>query len=385
MLKQKRLVKFNCKHFAGNRPCFFHKEYLVNCEDCSYYQPVGKRLLIIKIASIGDVLRTTGLLRGLKEKYRDSHITWVTDKGAMPLFGNNDLVDTLLPNDSHLTLLTLATTRFDVAINLDAEPESGMLVTIVKAKKKYGYGYSKEGYIFPWNQQAEYWFQMGLSDTLKRANRMTYQQIMLGICQLEAQTSAKPIIIKNDHENRLTQQFRDKHGIRKGDTVIGLNTGAGKRWPLKKWPLENYVALINRMHASRCNLKIVLYGGPEERERNAEIKRNVSSEVIDSGCDNSIRETIAFLDVCDIVVTGDTLVMHMGIALNKHILLLLGPTSYHEIDLFGNGHKLTSNLDCLCCYKGDCNKTENCMNNISVGTVFEHIAAYLEKSGCSKS
>jgi len=343
------------------------------------------RILIIKVASTGDVLRTTGLLKALKVKYPSSNITWVTAEGALPFFENIDLVDTVLPADSNITLLSLQTTLFDVAINLDTDLESSMLMTLVNAVQKYGYGYSKHGYVYPCNPEAEYWFQMGLSDTIKKANTMTYQQIMSEMCELDTSVSAKPLINKSENENRTTRQFRDQHGITKDNLVVGLNTGASERWPLKKWTVKNYIALINRINESKYNIRIVLYGGPDEKKRNAEIKKNVSSALIDSGCSNSLREEIALLDASDILVTGDTLLMHMGIALDKYILLLLGPTSYHEIDLFGNGQKIASDLDCLCCYKGDCNKVTNCMNSISVPTVFDHIATYLERLVCSKS
>lgn len=371
-------IKYNCRHFKGSRPCFFHKKYNVQCDNCQYYEFIDKRILMIKVASQGDVLRTTGLLNAVKEKYQNSHITWITDTAALPLFENNNLVDSLLEADSSLTLLTLKTTIYDVVINLDADPESAMLATYASAEKKYGYGYSEKGYVFPFNKEAENWFLVGLSDPLKKANRKTYQQIMFEICDLDPSISARPVLKKSNYENTITQHFRNEHGISKYDIVIGMNTGAGRRWPLKRWTLEGYISLINRLLKCEDNMKIVLYGGPEEKEINAQIKK-VSSIIIDSGCNNSLREFIALLDACDILVTGDTLAMHIAIALNKYIILLLGPTSYHEISLFGSGVKITSDMNCLCCYKSDCDKIENCMNTIYDETVFKYITQYLER------
>ncbi|MDJ0818551.1 MAG: glycosyltransferase family 9 protein [Desulfobacterales bacterium] len=343
------------------------------------------RILIIKVGSTGDVLRTTGLLKAIKVKYPNSHITWITAKGAQDLLENNEMVDAVLATGSSHTLLTLQTTRYDLAINLDADRDSAMLVTYANAVTKCGYGYSNQGYVFPLNQAAHYWFQLGLSDTLKKANTKTYQRIMFEICNLDTSVSAQPVLIKSKAENRLTRQFRAKHGIGANDIVIGLNTGAGNRWPLKKWTIENYLALIAMLNNAQNRIKIVLYGGPGEKSRNIEIMQKAPADLIDSGCDNSLREEIALLDAADLLVTGDTLVMHMGIALNKYILLLLGPTSYHEIDLFGNGQKITSDLDCLCCYSGNCSRTENCMNSISAQTVYDHIINYIERAICSES
>jgi lipopolysaccharide heptosyltransferase III len=372
-------INYSCKHFKGNRPCDFHKMHQIECNNCIFCEPIDTRILIVKVGSIGDVLRTTGLLKAIKEKYPSSHITWITAESVLPFFENIDLVDSVKPYDNPFTLLYLQMTKFDVSINLDADIESSMLMALADSDKKFGYEYSKAGHVFPCNPEANNWFHMGLSDILKKANKKTYQQIMLEICRLDTTVSAKPLIYKNENENQLTEKFKEQHHITEDTIVIGLNTGAGERWPLKKWTIENYIGLIRKLDDSKYNTRIILYGGPEEKERNAEIQKHVSSEIIDSGCANSIRKEIALLDAADILVTGDTLLMHVGIALNKHIILLLGPTSYYEIDLFGNGQKITSEMPCLCCYKGDCDTDINCMNSISVDTVYDHIADYLER------
>lgn len=371
-------INYRCKHFKGNSPCDFHKIHQVQCNNCTFNELIKTRILIIKVGSIGDVLRTTGLLKPIKEKYPSSHITWITAESAIPFFNNIDLVDSVKPHDNLFTFLYLKMTKFDVSINLDAEIESSMLMALAHSEKKLGYEYLKDGHVYPCNQEATDWFHMGLSDILKKANRKTYQQIMLEICQLNTNLSTKPLINKNDNENQLTEQFKKQLHITEDTFVIGLNTGAGERWPLKKWTIENYIGLIRKLDDSKYKTKVILYGGPEEKERNTEIQRRISSDIINSGCSNSIRKEIALLDATDILVTGDTLLMHVGIALDKHIILILGPTSYYEIDLFGNGQKIVSEMNCLCCYKSDCDKDVNCMNSISVDTVYNHIANYLE-------
>ncbi len=104
----------DCRHFIGDRPCKFKRV----CEGCDLYDPMGKRILIVKLAAIGDVLRTTPLLTGLKKTYPRSHITWVVDKEAHPLLRNNALIDRLLVFDFSSTL-PLEVETFDRAIGLE--------------------------------------------------------------------------------------------------------------------------------------------------------------------------------------------------------------------------------------------------------------------------
>jgi heptosyltransferase II len=55
-----------------------------------------KRILIIKLGALGDVLRTTCILPGLKQMHKTSHISWLTDPSAKCLLKSNGLIDELL-------------------------------------------------------------------------------------------------------------------------------------------------------------------------------------------------------------------------------------------------------------------------------------------------
>ena len=64
-------LKSDCRYFIGEKPCKFKRL----CEGCGFYEPMGKRVLIVKLGATGDVLRTTLILKPLKEEYAPSHIT----------------------------------------------------------------------------------------------------------------------------------------------------------------------------------------------------------------------------------------------------------------------------------------------------------------------
>ncbi len=72
------ILKTDCRLFKGDRPCDPHKEKGVKCDHCNYYQPIKFKILIIKLDAVGDVLRTTSILKPLKKKYPDCFIVWCT-------------------------------------------------------------------------------------------------------------------------------------------------------------------------------------------------------------------------------------------------------------------------------------------------------------------
>src|SRR5687767_11828886 len=76
-------VNTDCIYFKGDIPCKPNKTEGYMCEGCPVYKPVSHRILIIKLGAIGDVIRTTPLLRKIKEVYPAAKITWLTHTPAI--------------------------------------------------------------------------------------------------------------------------------------------------------------------------------------------------------------------------------------------------------------------------------------------------------------
>jgi ADP-heptose:LPS heptosyltransferase len=105
----------------------------------------------------------------------------------------------------------------------------------------------------------------------------------------------------------------------------------------------------------------------------------VGNQVIDTGCDNSLENFCALLSLSDIFLTPDSLGMHLSTALDKITLVLVGPTSPWEIDVFGKGEVIYSNnLDCISCYLSTCDKKINCMNSLSAESIFTILEKYIK-------
>jgi len=370
------ILKLDCKYFPGDRPCLYNKRERMKCDDCPYYETEQMRILIIKLEAIGDVLRTTSILHGLKEKYPKSEITWITCQTAAPLFENNTLVDRLLVYESTETVLHIIVEEFDLVINLDSAPDSAVLASTAKGKEKIGYGFDTRGNVFPFNTEAIAWLEMGAFDDLKKKNTRSFQDLMLDICRLK--TSKKDIILElSEEELRFARSFAEKHGLVNHSFKIGLNTGASGRWQFKQWTLEGFEKLIQLL-LKQTNATILLYGGPSEKDRNEFLSNLQPTRVVNTGTDNSLRQFFALITLSDVFLTGDTLALHAATALKKKIIAFFGPTSAAEIDSY-NGQivKVQANLDCLVCYKTRCDFNPNCMNSITPEHIFSLIKAYI--------
>jgi len=358
------IIHADCRWYKTDRPCEPHKRGGAVCESCTSYDRISQRVLIVKLDATGDVLRTTSLLKPLRAAIPGAHVTWITRREAVEVLKPNSLIDEVVPLDAE-ALLLLQSHSFDLVINPDASIVSSRLATVARAKEKRGFVLGEQAGIRPLNEEAERWYRMGLNDALKKENQRTYQSILLGIAGVPA--AEHPIIWEvSPVEAAFAAAFAARHGLRDGELRIGLNTGAGGRWRWKKWTDEGHVELIRAVIAAYPDARVLLYGGPEERERNKALAQMAPGRLIDTGTENTLRQFGALVDVCDVMLTGDTMALHLASALRKRVVALFGPTSVAEIELYGRGTKVFAEaMPCLGCYLSDCDVRPSCMQRIS--------------------
>jgi ADP-heptose:LPS heptosyltransferase len=360
-----RDIAFDCRFFLGDRPCVWHKTTGVLCT-CDHYQKIEQRLLIIKLDAMGDVLRTTALLPALAEAHPRAAITWITRRESRPLLERNPYITEVL-NYGEDALVQLQARTFDRVINLDAGKISSALATVANAKQKDGFILDTRGCVQPTNAAARKWLEMGLFDDLKRRGTRTYQDLMLEIVGLRGAPN-RYVFELTDEERARGRTHLEQRGVDFARPVIGLNTGAGGRWQLKQWREEGYLELVERL-ARRHSAQFVLLGGPEERERHQLLIARSRVPLIDSGCDNPVRHFAAIVATCGLIVAGDTLAMHLSLALARRTIVLFGPTSAAEIEMYGLGEKVLPQMGCLACYKNTCDFVPNCMDLITTDMV----------------
>lgn len=341
-------------------------------------EPRAKKILVIKLGASGDVLRTTPILAGLKRKYPQSFITWLTRKESLDLLKNNHLISRLL-SYSPAALTRLKSEYFDTLISLDKEDEATTLAMEVSAKRKIGFGLdTKTGKLAPLNKESRYAYKLGICDELKfRVNKKTYPEIIFEMASLKYQRD-EYILNLGDNDKAYAKRLLSKIGLKPTDLIIGLNTGAGYRFANKAWTPDGFVELIRLIRAN-TRAKPLLLGGPQEVRRNAGILSRTGNLGYDAGCAHTLGQFAAIVNFCPLVVSGDTTAMHIAIALKKKVVALFGSTCVQEIELYGRGKKIFPDIKCRPCYKQECAKKINCMNSIRPVEVFQAIQGLLPR------
>lgn len=368
-------LKHDCRHVRWDRPCAPHKQRGKVCGTCDEYAPIRHRVLVVKLAATGDVLRTTAFLPAIHATWPGAKVTWLTRPSAAGLFAGNRLVDEVLTTDDAVTTARLASERFDVVLCPDADPDAAALAAFAQGKERRGYVRDAGGRVVALSPAAGRWLAMGLSDEQKKANRSTYQQLVAEVLGLAPALVQEPILEPSAADRAYAEQF---FASRPADRPwIGLNTGAGGRWAYKQWTHEHQRAFLRLCDAA--GWRVLLLGGPEEVQRHRDLlDAGLSCAVHDGGNHNSFGRFAALLERCRVVVTSDSLAVHVAAARKVPAVVLFGPTSLHEIELYGRGSKLApEGLDCLCCYLPRCDRTPHCQALITPERVVGEVRRWL--------
>jgi len=369
----KKDIKFDCINFDGARPCRFKTV----CHNCHFYKARKKRILIIKFASAGDVLRTTAILPAIRNKYPNNHLTWLVHHSAKDVLVDNRHIDRILIYNLE-ALCLLMVEEFDLVISLDKAKEAAALASLVKAGEKYGFGLDKSGVIYPFNKESEYAFSLGLDNNLKfRKNKLTYQETIFDIAKLKYKNE-RPQINLSKKEREFADHFLKDRKINKRETLIGINTGAGNTFANKFFKPNKIIALIKLLNKD-MNAKIVLFGGPGEEEINKYISKACGKGAINAGCRHNIKTFSALINRCSVVVSADTLALHIAVSLKVPVVALFGPTCPEEINLYKKGIKIVSDISCAPCYKKECSREITCMDRIGLNRIKEALKHILGK------
>ncbi len=339
------MIKWNkkCRFFNEKYACdTLSTENYKSCEECKFAQEYSKKILIIKLGEMGDVLRTTCILPALKKKYGpDILVYWMTNPESVDLLKNNPLVDKVLAYNPE-NILRIQQEEFDILFALEIDTPATLLANLVKANEKLGYFFDN-GTTSYFNEFAEPYLETAFLNHVKIKNRKTYQQLTIEACELESYYSKeRPVFNLTNKEIEFSEKFKLQNNLSDNDKIIGINIGSSDRW-VKFWNNEKIKQLIRRLQGN----KIIILAGPNEIEKQENLIKEMKEQgisLMSNDPNNSLREFASVVNICDTIICGDTMALHLASALNKKIISLFFSTPDWEIEDYDNLKKLTSPL-----------------------------------------
>lgn len=367
----------SCKRFTGYKPCYpDHNCWTDGCKDNI---PIGKKILIINLDAMGDVLMTTAQLPALKRKFPESTIYWITLKIAAPLLYHNQYIDFVMEyNFESISILNQI--EFDYVMNVDKSQRSCALLNSINARNKLGFGLNKDGKIIPINEGANYNYMLGMDDHLKfKVNQRTGQDYLAETFELEYKRD-EYVFNFTEEELKFIEDYKTSIGISSSDKIVGFNTGCSNLYPNKKMTIEQHIYLIEKLLELK-KYKVMLLGGPEDTERNKIISDHFNGKIINTPTTEGVRKGACYESIPQVIVTGDSFGMHLAIALKKYVIAWFGVSCWTEIDLYDRGVKLyQKDLFCSPCWKKTCPYDLECIKMIDLDRIIKEIENFYNKN-----
>ena len=184
-------------------------------------------------------------------------------------------------------------------------------------------------------------------------------------------------------------QLLQREGVQSGKPLIvchiNSNNGQSKRWPLPYW-----ATLLDRLIREK-EAQIVLTGAPVDLPQIEGVLKRMHEQPINLAARTSLTQLTALLQQADLLISGDSGPLHMGVACGTPIIGIYGPTNPSlggPVD--PNATVLRSTIWCSPCYNAqdtaDCRfYTTQCMKNITPTQLFKVVQQKLLDTGHSET
>lgn len=333
-------------------------------------------ILVIKLRAIGDVLLSTVVTKNLREAYPHAKVDFLTERPNRDvLVGNNSIDEIILfdrsPANSLKVLFDLRRRKYDLVIDLFGNPRSAFMTFASGAKYRVGYAFRGRKYAY--NVRVK---PRGDSVHNTEFNLDALRAVGVGITDRSIHFPLSP------ESEEFASRFLGNR-LSRGKMLVALNPSGG--WYTKRWRLEQYAALGDRI-AQEFDAEVLLIWGPGEYKDAEALKSMMHHEALMPPA-TDLKELGALLRKCSLLVTNDSGPMHIAAAVGTPVVAIFGPTSPRLQGPHGNKHVVVRNerLDCLECNFTKCPIGNICMTELSVGDVMAGVEKLLAENRIKRS
>ncbi len=339
-----------------------------------------RRVLIVLLGAIGDVVRALPLLGRIRRAWPDAHIAWAVEPKSEPILRGHPWLDDLVVYDRRHApwsfprfLVTVRAGRYDLVLDLQRHLKSGVTALVSGARERIGFAREnakEHNYLFTTRRLEA---QPNL-----RLKLMQYQQFAdaLGIAPAPIEFGLAP---GAEERARAAEMLGDSPR-----PLLGVILGSS--WPSRIYFPEQTAAVI-RMLAESANgsgsaLFPVLVGGPDETALAAEVMRRLGPlRALNLAGRTTLRDLVAIFSECAAAFGPDSGPMHIAAAVGCPVVSLWGATAAERSAPWGFAeHALTGVIPCQPCYLRDCPVGRECMRRIASANVAAAVRRALEAS-----
>lgn len=265
------------------------------------------KVLVVRFSSIGDIVLTTPVLRGLKEQIENIEIHYLTKKQFAPILQENPRIDKIYTIDNHIDELVDDLKKEKYAFIIDLH--NNLRTKSLKFKLRRP---SKSINKLNWKK----WFFVQLKiNTMPRKHIVDrYFETVASLGVKNDQKPSEYFISENDEVN-----VTEKLGVLPNEFVA---IAIGAQFKTKKMPKELLVKIISKLKEP-----VVLMGGAMDADLAKELIALSSNSIIKNACGGfNLSESASIVKQSKRLITNDTGMMHIATCFSVQIDSVWGNT-----------------------------------------------------------
>ncbi|MBI4651939.1 glycosyltransferase family 9 protein [Candidatus Desantisbacteria bacterium] len=324
--------------------------------------PSPKKILIIQIRRVGDIILTTPVIRAVRSAYPEAHIDFLSnDLSKDVLDGNPYLNEIVVMNEkktrSYLDqlkfILYVRERTYDMIFDFLGTSRSAFITAFSGADSRIGFKFRGRHWAYNYKIKPDY----------SHKYVVNYKFDLLNAVGIPGEAAALEEIFIPDISKEKVNRFFYEKGITDKDIIISITPTSRRK--TRMWTHEGYARLADIL-IEKYNAKIIFVYGPGEEEVINKIisMMNKKAEVFPP---DTLKELSFLIKKSRFLIGNDNGPTHIAVAMKTPTLTIFGPSEDWKWASPEKAiHRIIKkkNLDCLGCGKHECDN-HICMTTLS--------------------
>ena len=291
------------------------------------------RILIIRLAPLGETVLTTPVVRVLREHFRDAYIAYMVAPTREDLVSANPHLNEVLTYQASVPKLIyqIARRKFQIAVIL--QPTFRLVLHTFLARIPFRVG-------FETNAAGKKLLNLAVPNNTAQHETQRYLNVVQALGVEVA--NDEPEVFVDAEGNAWVNNFLGIQNLDDNKPIIGLNPGAATIY--RRWQASNFAVLGDLLHET-YKAHIVITTGPREGELAAQVAEQMSYSpvIVDQA---TPMQLAALLQRCNLYISNDTGPMHLSTAVKTPTVALFGASNLIQWAPPWNKHAVIARKEC---------------------------------------
>lgn len=359
----------------------YFKSFIIS-KIINFYKDVNKldvkKILIIKLDHIGDVITSLPTVYAIRKKFPDAEITVLAGEWSKDILNNNRCINNFIIYNSNrfcrnkdkkglIARIKYLENVFKKRYDLIAGMRDDWLTLIFSIIYFPKYRVDRSSI------RIELKFRKVIRSVFgKRKNEEEINEVETNLLIAEElgceRIFERPFVFFSIDEREWAKEFLSRYGLDNKKFVI---ISPGAEWEFRRWDPKKFALLGDRIK-KELGLNILITGSNNEVDTSLNVEMRMKEENINITGETSVRQILALMERAELCIANDSGIVHIASGLNVPVVALFGPQDPKRFGPWSDVYKVYhKKVDCFPCNQKKCKRKDNpCINLIEVDEVF---------------